>query len=69
MDQDVLLKVASIAVPGLVVWIWALWMKVGNLELKLAERYHNKDELRQMIVELLQPIRDDLRQLKERVRP
>lgn len=46
----------------------ALQEKVNALALKLADGYHNKDDLRQVLIELLGPMRDDIRQLKEEVR-
>lgn len=42
--------------------------KVSALALEMASGYHNKEELRQMLVELLTPLRDDMRALKDEVR-
>lgn len=75
MDQSIVVAVLSIAVPGLIVWIWGLWNKqtkdkedllaqINGLALKLADGYHNKQELREVMAELLAPMRDDIRDLK-----
>jgi hypothetical protein len=76
MDQNLLVTVLSIAVPALILWIWGLWNKqtkdkedllsqINSLALKLADGYHNKQELREVMAELLAPLRDDVRSLKE----
>lgn len=75
MDRDVLMALLGFCIPGLIVWIWSLWSKqtkdkeelmaqINGLALKLADGYHNKQELREVMAELLAPLRDDVRELK-----
>ena len=56
MDRDVWMTILSIAVPGLVVWIWALWQKVAAIELDIAKNYHDNKDLENAIRREIAPL-------------
>ena len=50
--QNVVIAVLSIAVPGLVGWVWALWVSHHALKVKIAEEYLRNESLNELKKEI-----------------
>lgn len=57
MNEDVMIKILTPAVAGLLAWVWALWRSHNDLRLKVAEECLKTNSL--------QEVKDELHALRD----
>ncbi len=52
-----------LAIGGLVKWIWSIQRSLDETRLNLAQNYHGKEELRQVVCDAVQPLTREIERL------
>jgi hypothetical protein len=65
---DAAVSILCLAVSGLVKWVWNVQSKLTDLQVSVARDFHTKAEIREVMADLLRPLKEGLDDIKSELR-